>query len=516
MVASKESSEVLIIDRAGRPVDTSGPIWRTNDPTQTLTMDWRDVRIPNSSILDATRSYVRHLIRNYSVGETKNNWSALQRVWDCPSFQRLCRDRQGISFDALSDVKYLFSDHERYRFHFVRKWYRWCCSQGYASFLPEVALRLDELIIGGNVKGEAVLSVDPEKGPLSDVEIVALINALGAARLTGKLSLKEQVAIWLCIALGQNSGPLSLLREEDFEELTMPGSSSAVWQIKVPRHKKGDPVERRQFRTRKLNGFIAGLIKELISENRSAAGTSYNSYAAPLLRRETPRVDISEDSPIRDYRYHYQSSALTELVARAVAELAVISPRTGRRLQATVRRFRYTYATRLVREGASSLVVADALDHTDLQNIQVYFDIKSDIVPKLDRTLALELGPIAQAFLGQIVRGETDAVRGGRRDSRVYHADKKTRSLDPLGTCGSFSFCNLFAPIACYTCFRFQPWMDAPHDKALQALLDARQQRIDAGLDDRMVTIFDNTIFAIADVIHRIDLCREEVEASAS
>jgi len=197
---------------------------------------------------------------------------------------------------------------------------------------------------------------------------------------------------------------------------------------------------------------------------------------------------------------------ITRLLARAVERLAVTSPRTGSLMKVTPRRLRYTFATRLVREGTSQRALAETLDHTDLQNVRVYFDIKSDIVEKLDRAMAMALGPLSQAFLGHLVRAERDAVRGDRPTSRIYRASMSERALNPVGTCGSFSFCGLIAPTACYTCAKFQPWMDAPHDKVLEDLLADRLRRQAEGLDERMVGIHDQTILAVADVIRRIEI----------
>jgi hypothetical protein len=137
--------------------------------------------------------------------------------------------------------------------------------------------------------------------------------------------------------------------------------------------------------------------------------------------------------------------------------------------------------------------------------IRVYFDIKSDIVEKLDRAMALALGPLAKAFLGHVVGHEAQAVRGDRPSSRVYRANKSERAFDPIGTCGSFSFCGLVAPLACYTCVNFQPWTDAPHDKVLEDLLADRDRREREGLDEKIVRIHDQTILAVADVIKRIE-----------
>src|SRR3954463_14689482 len=77
----------VVVDRAGRPIDLSGFVWSLADPTRSQTLDWREVVIPNKSVWAATRAYIKHLIRSYSVGEIIGNWYALAKVWASPSFQ---------------------------------------------------------------------------------------------------------------------------------------------------------------------------------------------------------------------------------------------------------------------------------------------------------------------------------------------------------------------------------------------------------------------------------------------
>jgi hypothetical protein len=154
-----------------------------------------------------------------------------------------------------------------------------------------------------------------------------------------------------------------------------------------------------------------------------------------------------------------------------------------------------------VREGKSQREVAELLDHSDLQNVQCYFDLKSDIVEPLDKAIALAVARVAQAFLGKLVLSEQVATRGNVPNSRVYR--NSIGVFEPVGTCGSFSFCGLYAPLACYTCESFQPWVDAPHDAVLDDLLAERAGRKERGLDGRMVAINDHTILAVAEVVRR-------------
>jgi hypothetical protein len=241
------SDEKVIISRAGRPVNVSGMIWKIPDPIRPLNLDWNEVPIPSVTVTAATIAYFKHLVRNYAARSSSGAWYALQKMWTSSAFQAACAAGDEIPYKAISEAMSAFEPHQRYKLSWVRHWFNWCCDQGYEDFSPEVAFRFNELVIGGGPKGQAVQSADPNEGPLVDTEIVAFNNLLRASRLNGVLSLKEQVVLWLCIALGSNTDPIALLREDDFEKVGTADTEGVVYQIRVPRHKKGDCAERMQF-----------------------------------------------------------------------------------------------------------------------------------------------------------------------------------------------------------------------------------------------------------------------------
>jgi integrase len=395
--------------------------------------------------------------------------------------------------------------HETWRLHYVRQWYGWCANFGYPNFSIDVAFEADQLRIGGNRKGHAVLSADPEEGPLSDLELAALLTNLRAAKGTDRLSLGQQAALWLCVALGPNPMQMALLTEDDVVR-HLDGDAIAFVHLRVPRMKKRDLEVRGSFRTRQLNQEISEVLLALIEHDRDNALMDGLAQlrSRPIFKRNTPRGDLV-GGPLDRYSWHLSAGEFSNLVQEAVAALSVLSPRTGQPLRVTTRRLRYTFATRLVREGVGKLEVADLLDHTDTQNVQVYFDIKSDIVEHLDKAVALALAPLAQAFMGALVSGPEHAIRGDDPRSSVAVVGGSPTKLEGLGNCGSYGYCGLLAPIACYTCRSFQPWIDAPHHLVLDELLSERERREKAGLDGRMVSMMDNTICAVAEVITRID-----------
>jgi len=498
-------SQGIILDRAGLPVNANGWLWELNSAGRRRYLRWKDFPECSAEVLRATALYFARMIKIKSPDAVYGTFEILLYLKQSKAFNKESVAQRELSISVFEDLKSYFYD-KTWRLHHIRHWYRSCSDFGSSAFSPEVAFQLDQKIIGGNKKGHAVLSLDPEEGPLVDLEITALLNALNEQRRRNSLPLECSAALWLCIALGSNPYQMTLLRERDVQIITE-GDTRFI-QLYVPRVKKKHDAPRTAFRSRKLTSEIGDVVLNLITENRRREALQGRTTGpdTPIFLRRTPRSH-SEDT-MAEYAWHMYPTEFTALVGDGVSQLGVTSARTGKPLRVTSRRLRYTFATRLVREGASMEEVAEALDHTDLQNVRVYFDIKSDIVESLDRAMALKLGPVAQAFLGNVVPNEADAERGGDPTSRVMAVDRATGRPAGLGTCGEHSYCSLLAPIACYTCGQFQPWMDGPHDKILDDLIAQRERKQAAGMDGRMVTIHDATILAIGDVIQRIEEAR--------
>ena len=495
----------IIHDRAGMEVDASRWQWRLNDVTGRTSINWTNFKLRSPGLLEATVSFIGQMIENQGTLAAKNAVDCLcSAVANSKIISKADEQDSIIPEGWLQELSQLLGD-SAWQLHHLRKWYCWAADNGYPHFDSDVAFEIERFRIGGNAKGQAVLSLDPEAGPLDDQEIAGLLNALRAATKDGRLSLEEQAAVWLCVAFGPNPIQMALLREEDVKVIDGADGKPEFVQVAVPRMKKGDAARRADFRRRQVTWEIGNLLLALIESNvsRRAKGGWELDFAYPLIARKGPS-DLAE-GPMREYAMHLTPQEFTGLLRRAVDKLRVQSHRTEKPLVVTTRRLRYTFATRLVKEGASKREIADLLDHTDLQNVQVYFDVKSDIVGPLDKAVALALGPIAQAFLGKVVKSESDARRGDDPTSRIAVLDPDRDDVLPVGTCGQYGFCNLLAPMACYTCASFQPWMDGPHDVVLKNLLDLRERKVAAGRDGRMVAIYDSTILAVADVIKRIE-----------
>ena len=95
-----------------------------------------------------------------------------------------------------------------------------------------------------------------------------------------------------------------------------------------------------------------------------------------------------------------------------------------------------------------------------------------------------------------MVEDEEHSTHKGAPGSRII--DFRV-SKDPVGSCGGKGQgCEFNKPVACYTCFKFEPWLDAPHEKVLQRLT---KERSSFSSDDRMAAVNDDAILAVRQVM---------------
>ena len=196
---------------------------------------------------------------------------------------------------------------------------------------------------------------------------------------------------------------------------------------------------------------------------------------------------------------------MSDVCKKIVSCVDLYSERTGKPLNISSNRFRYTTGTRAAREGFGEMVIAGLLDHTDNQNAGVYIENIPEHVEKLDEAVGQQMSRYAQAFAGVLVDREKDANRGDDLSSRI-----KARG-EGIGTCGNYGFCGASVPVPCYTCVHFQPWLDGPHEKVYKELLSERQRLQEVTGDNLIAAVNDRCILAVADVIERCAARKDEL-----
>jgi integrase len=378
----------------------------------------------------------------------------------------------------------------------LKKWH----ALGWPGVTADAVQLLNELRLKGNRKGVAVLTMDHQYGPYTDVEFAGIQAALDEGYRTSQVDIASYLLAELFILLGQRPVQYAALKVRDVSVRRTP-EGDLVYCINVPKAKQRNTPLRSRFTERVVISRIGVLLVE---------------YADHIKQQFSKQLPDASDAPLfpsravrrwaRGFEHHLDANDLRFWLQDTLGKLRVRSERTGNLVHILPIRFRRTIATRAAEEGYGELIIAELLDHTDTQNVGVYVEATPAIVERIDRAVAMQMAPLAQAFAGVLIKDESEAIRGNDRSSRIVDP-RIDPSMQPMGSCGNFGFCGLLAPIACYTCSNFQPWLDGPHEAVLAHLLQRREQLMSTA-GARIAAVEDRTILAVAEVIRRCEEIR--------
>ncbi|VVD59018.1 integrase [Pandoraea horticolens] len=475
-------------------------LWQYRDVAKTVSLDFSFMGAESVDLRSSLKMTLAWFVRHASPSYVVNLFERFKRFYE-DAF--LVSGRRLKTVDSAALMGY-FSRLPPSKTWYVgqlaaliRKWH----ALGYVGVEQDVIRLLDRLTIKGNQKGEAVLAADPCHGPFTDIELGAIHVRLELAFRERRISRANYLLVSLFLLLGQRPIQYAALKLKDIlVSRSEAGELNVI--ICVPRAKQRFQSIRENFKKRLLIPSVGEIVVEhVIDVRKKLASLFEDSDEAPLFP-----AHLSRRNEPTGFAYHRTSSSLILSLISVVDSLGVISERTGAPIHVAAYRFRRTVGTRAAEEGHGELVIAEMLDHSDTQNVGVYVEARRAMGDRIDRAMALRLAPLAQAFSGKLIRDESCADRSGDHSSRI-RGPNVAMSDAPMGNCGSFGFCGAMAPIACYTCVSFQPWLDGPHDEVLDHLLKERERLRGAG-NARISAINDRTILAVAEVVRRCDEAR--------
>lgn len=365
--------------------------------------------------------------------------------------------------------------------------------------VTKAAVRLlKSLRLKGNRKGTAVHTMDPLRGPLTDIERSAAQAALNDAFAARTIALEDYLLAWLCLLLGQRNIQYAMLKVSDVREIAK-ADGSTEYVLRVPRVKQGRAEARReQFKERLITPSIGKVLLDYASTIRTRFGCGDTFSTGPSQAPLFPQRKTTKKAR-PGFHQHTSPKEIGNRIRSVFEALQVYSERTGKPIKVTSKRLRHTVATSAAREGHGELIIAELLDHSDTQNVGIYVKAMPEIIERIDRAVALRMAPLAHAFTGVVIGNESAAIRGDDPTSRIVDP-RFDEAMKPMGNCGRDGPCGFMAPIACYTCKNFQAWVDGPHEAVLDYLLVERGRLI-VEVDARIATVNDRTILAVAEVV---------------
>jgi integrase len=497
--ASYSSANEEFYSREGYLVRLDSERWKLN----------RDIDIPMFALSGAMSTEMflsfRHVLAFYAKtsapSHARNLFERFKHYVESTVGQPLFSVESLISYRSRLDMKtewYLGTLRG-----LIRKWH----DLGYSGIPHEVLSLLDKWTLKGNEKGYAVQSMCPDSGPLTDIEMESVIAAVIRDYARNRLGLTDACFAMILAMTGRRPSQITGLKLRDLTQ------QSGKYFINFPRAKQRNQSWRSTFNKFAIVEDLWLLLQQQSMQiQRSFAKKLGGEVPLDLISELPlfPELDAFDmhsklSAQLSDDRLHAPSTSVKKSMDAVAKTIKVISERTGTLIRLNPTRFRYTLGTNLAREGKGEFVIAEALDHSDTQNAGVYVRNIPEIVERIDKAVALQLAPIAQAFQGVLVVSERDAKRGNDPSSRI------SNGAVALGTCGSYSFCGAMAPIACYTCNHFQPWLDGPHETVLDGLIQERDRVLEQTEDKKIASVNDRLIFAVSDVVSRCNSMKREV-----
>ena len=369
----------------------------------------------------------------------------------------------------------------------------------------EATVVLKEMRFATRPSYEAVRTMDPLKGPLTTIESKNLLQALENNYSSGAITLADYVLAVLAALIGARPIQYAWLKVSDVSVAKSKDGSSVLYWLCVPSAKKRGVAPRKAFKKRRLVPHVG---ERLLQHAENVRGEFGGFVSDPSCLPLFPVGKFKPQSDDVTLASHSTKGRIADRIKSTFRRLEVMSERTGEPVRVLPRRLRATVGTRAAEAGCTPIVIAEIMDHSDTNSGLAYIEATKIIRDRLDRSLAMLLAPLVKAFRGQVVQDGDQLTSTGQPAPRI--ADPRfDEEMRPLGSCGHHGPCDLLAPLACYTCALFRPWVDGPHENVLKHLLGERDRLTQAGRP-QMSSAHDLTILAAARVVQLSEVHGQE------
>ncbi|SAF92291.1 phage integrase family protein [Enterobacter hormaechei] len=328
---------------------------------------------------------------------------------------------------------------------FFKKWH----SLGYYGIDDNAITLMEAMRLKAKSAGTIVKIEDPEKGALTNNEHKALNESMYNAYKNKKITLQELSSALLVSFTGRRASQIVALKFKDIvKEKNSDGND--FFFINIPRIKQGIEF-RKEFRILSIDGFIYKVLMQQVNISislieghigRTLFSEEKNEVAVFLDKKNYKMLNEINgfyDVLVSD-RLHASKNTVSLSLKKIVEKENVISERTGERMKINAYRLRYTLGTKLAREGYSSQIIAELLDHSSTASVGIYTENLPDNSIKINEAVSDNLGFLAGVFLGRIKLNEITS--------------------NDVFTMNSYSSCTERSTISCHGCIHFKRFKD--------------------------------------------------------
>tara|TARA_R110002033_G_scaffold93708_3_gene142892 strand:+ start:1507 stop:3120 length:1614 start_codon:yes stop_codon:yes gene_type:complete len=450
-----------------RIVDTIGPQWDIGESSATL-INFELIETDNLELIDQVKYLIAQFVRSKSPSHALATFLAVKNFLNlCESFDQ--QSGEELS-DALADeMLYYFAGnrkmHGENELNRVRLWYRLGVKLKLPMFQKVVGDALRKLKLAGSVKGLDVLINIEGKSPLNSNQLGDLRQLLQHYSThfeVGESNYWRLAATWVFITLGVRPCQLQQLMITDLAvNVVNPGEKQErkTYLLNVPSAKKRNETPRTRFKSRPIPAFLGKMLAELKEFNvkwLADNGHKIDSSVIPIFmpisglhkRKANARHVTFVNCFSTDSIYKSPGNILKYLNNLVLVE--------GRGeivdMKINPRRLRKTFATHAAACGTPAMVLAELLDHEDMQHVMIYYKLGANFAVKINRIYHDQFGSILDFFKGKITFKE---LNDANKNQQVF-GPEGLRRLVGIGFCSKETRCRLAPPYSCYTCVKFE------------------------------------------------------------
>lgn len=359
---------------------------------------------------------------------------------------------------------------------------------------------------------DVILTLDPVKGPMTQVEQDALYQWASEKFSLGKLDPEHYLYLRLLMLYGLRSVQMRKMVFDDFIQCEDCYQIRVFWAKQKTADKAGWRTAFETFSLDKdlfdlIQGYKTIVLTRLKQEYPLGANWDKAINNVPLFRRKLiGGNNLADDAPLPvmlqsdnhaalentpQAEFHVGTTSVNCWFERMQKQDGFpISPRTHQKLKImNAHRFKHTLGTDLSNAGLGEHAMARALMHSDTRTVRKYRQVSAELMKLIDAKMSDHLAVVVSAFTGRVVADRASAVNGERED----------RQIEDLAVCGASAVCHLDAPFTCYVCSKFQPFVDADHHTALERLERRREQT--RAVDPTTGVLWDRAILACRKII---------------
>lgn len=330
-----------------------------------------------------------------------------------------------------------------------------------------------------------IQSLVEKERPFSLQQIRSILGKIDDLYIEGVLDSQDNLLWRLIICEGLRPSQLRLLQFRDIEAAeTSPNSRRTnLW---VPIVKQKNTAARDYMMLAKMPESVSSAVHEhvLVVKNLlNSAPSGQLPLFSITTRNGCPTVQtkaISIQNRIQRTR---------KILAARIPELDAYDFFT--------RRFKHTKLTHLAILGAPVEVLARSGYQTSTVSLRHYTNLSEEAFKEYEDRLAVQHDYLSSAFKGIVIQQQN-----------ATHLDSEHIIFSPtlernLGSCAAVP-CNVFAPIGCYDCSRFEAFVDGEHEAVLNFLKEKRSTAEKMGLPADAVSRDDHLIKAVQSVLAQI------------